>query len=373
MKLLYYVGTGSNKFGGLEKFNIRLFIKLLDEGVDIIVVYRRPIIDGPFKAFLNENHIPYRWLYDTFDIIGESKLTNASHLASIVKEEKPDLIHYNFANLYDIALTRFRNPFNHFRALYTAHCHVNLKNRYLRTVFKTLSPFVNKILCVSKAINDEFVQHLHSTKSLVLYLGVPENRFERENCRRKYGFSENEIIITNIAYHDPIKGVDILIKAADYLKNTLGINNFRVIQIGGSPLKEAAENLKNLLNSVNLGEHFEMWGLRDDVEEIMAATDIYCQPSRSEGIPLSLMEAGMAKVPVVATSVGGIPEVALDGKNAFLCESDNYKMIADRLKTLISDKSKRNQMGREGHKIASEKFNIDNQATSLIKIYKSIQ
>lgn len=116
-----------------------------------------------------------------------------------------------------------------------------------------------------------------------------------------------------------------------------------------------------------------MWGLRDDVESIMAATDVYCQPSRSEGIPLSLMEAGMASVPVVATRVGGIPEVAFNGENAFLCESEKYEEIGQRLNELISDSLKRERMGRKGRQITSEKFNIEKQAASLVEIYKEIK
>jgi glycosyltransferase involved in cell wall biosynthesis len=222
MKLLYYVGTGSNKFGGLEKFNIQLFKKLIAAHHEVVVVYRRPIIDGAFKNFLEECNIKYRWIYDSFAITGESKLTNAKRLASIVSEEKPDLIHYNFGNLYDIALTRFRNPLLHYKAIYTAHCHVNLKRRYLRMVFSALTPFVKKVLCVSNAITNEFSRHLKFAKAQTLYLGVPENTCNRDECRSLLGFSNDEFIICNIAYHDPIKGVDILIKAVDYLKSNSG-------------------------------------------------------------------------------------------------------------------------------------------------------
>lgn len=372
MKLLYYVGTGSNKFGGLEKFNIRLFKRLPAIGCDLIVVYRRPIVDGPFKSFLKENNIRYRWIYDSFAITGESKFANARRLAKIVAQEKPDLIHYNFGNLYDIAFTRLLNPFIRFRALYTAHCHVNLKNRYLRMVFGALSPFVRRILCVSEAIDREFKEYLHSKKSSALYLGVPDNTFDRQVCRKKYGFADDEIIIANIAYHDPIKGVDVLVRAADYLKTSLGVNNFRVIQIGGSPFKAAADNFKELLLRCNLGKNFEMWGLRDDVDEIMAATDIYCQPSRSEGIPLSLMEAGMACVPVVATRVGGIPEIAHDEINAILCNTEDYETIAKGLKRLIDSPELRLKMGNNGRVFSDRTFNIDKQADKLVKIYENL-
>lgn len=372
MKILYYVGTGSNKFGGLEKFNIQLFKRLLEDQHEVVVVYRRPIVDGSFKSFLDSNKIKYKWIFDSFAITGETKLTNAKRLAKIVKEEKPDLIHYNFGNLYDIALTRFRNPFLSVKAIYTAHCHTDLSRRYLRLVFGSLVPFVRKILCVSNAITNEFATHLKAPKAQTLYLGVPSNDCERNVCRRKLGFPDDTIIISNIAYHDPIKGVDILMKAVDYLKNQLGVTGFKVIQIGGSPFKCLANQLMQLFNLLDISDCFEMWGLRNDIEEIMAASDIYCQSSRSEGIPLSLMEAGMASTPIVATNVGGVSEVAFENVNALMSESEDYKALALNLQKLIKSSELRTKLGENGKKISTEKFEISTQANKLYEIYRSL-
>lgn len=372
MKLLYYVGTGSNKFGGLEKFNMRVFRRLKERGIGLVLVYRRPIVDGPFKAFLDQNGIKYRWLWDSFAIAGESKTTNARRLAKIVAAERPDLIHYNFGNLYDIALTRLRNPLLRYRAIYTAHCHTNLSNPYLRTVHGLIASFADRVLGVSQAITDDFDGHLKFARAQTLYLGVPQNGYTRADSRRKYGFADNEIIIVNIAYHDPIKGVDVLIRAAHHLLCNLGIDNFRVIQIGGSPFKESANALKAMPELQALGRHFEMWGLRDDVEQIMAGADIYCQPSRSEGIPLSIMEAGMAAVPVVAANVGGMAEAARHGQNAILCVKEDHTGIAASLRLLIEDPELRRQMGLAGKRIADKHFNIDSQADRLVEIYTQV-
>lgn len=366
---MYYVGTASNKFGGLEKFNIELFKKLLREGHEIIVVYRRPILEGPYKKYLDNNSIKYIFVNDSFEIEKESKLRNALQIANIIKHEKPELIHYNFANLYDIALARFLNPFRKYKAFYTAHCHINLRNKYLKSVFTLLSKFVDKIFCVSEAITKEFVENLDSTKATTLYLGVKDNKQNREENRIKLGFRNNEIIIANIAYHDPIKGVDVLIEAIKCLKNKLNAQNFRVIQIGGSPFKNRAQKIFDQLEKSNLGASFEMWGLRNDVDDIMSAIDIYCQPSRSEGIPLSIMEASISGIPVVATKVGGIAEVAKDKVNALLSVSEDYVSIANDLNTLINDTKLREKLGKNGQLIAKEYFDIDRQTEKLLGYY----
>lgn len=372
MKILYYVGTGSNKFGGLEKFNIQLFKKLLEDKHEVVVVYRRPIVDGLFKSFLDGNNIKYKWIFDSFAITCESKIANAKRLSKIVSEEKPDIIHYNFGNLYDIALTRFRNPSLSFKAIYTAHCHTDLSRQYLRLVFGSLVPFVRKILCVSNAIANEFATHLKTSKAQTLYLGVPSNNCDRKDCRNKLGFSDDKIMICNIAYHDPIKGVDILMKAVDYLKNQLGVTGFKVIQIGGSPFKGLANQLMQLYKSLDISDFFEMWGLRNNIEEILAASDIYCQSSRSEGIPLSLMEAGMASIPIVATNVGGVGEVAIENVNALMSENEDYMTLALNLQKLINSTELRKKLGENGKKISTEKFEISTQANKLYDIYKSL-
>lgn len=372
MKLLYYVGTGSNKFGGLEKFNIELFKILLKNGHEIVVVYRRPIVAGPFRSFLDEYDIKYGWLNDSFEIVNESKIRNAKKLACFIKKENPDLVHFNFGNIYDIVISKLLNPGVKYKAIYTSHCHPDLKNKYIKSVFGGISLFVKKILCVSRAIDTEFRERLRTKKAQCLYLGVYPNKYNREIERNKYGFKPEEVIICNIAYHDPVKGVDVLLKAADHLKRQLNTHNFRIIQIGGSPFKDSSDAIKSLFDKLNIEDNFEFWGLRNDIEKIMAASDIYCQPSRSEGIPLSIMEAGMAGLPVVATNVGGIPEAAYNNENALITKSEDFISIAINLKKLIDDSLLRKQMGLRGERIALNNFNIEKQSKRLHDIYISL-
>ncbi len=366
MKILYYVGTGSNKFGGLEKFNVSLFDKIIAAGDELILVYRRPISHEPFLQYLRKKDIKTYLIYGKSDIASESKWTASVRLAKIIHKEKPDLVHYNFGGV-------LLKPFRKFKAVYTIHCDPDLENsRYLKTIFGIYTSFCDYTLGVSKAIGRKLKNVLHLKNSETLYLGVPENKSDRNICRSEFKFNENEVIICNIAYHDSVKGVDVLIRAVDYLRHKLNISGFRVIQIGGAPFADEANNVKRVYDGCDIDDCFEFWGLRNDVEDIMAASDIYCQPSRSEGVPLSLMEAGMASLPIVATNVGGIPEVAIDGKNALLCQSEDYIAVANNLKKLILNQALRTEMGSEGFKIATAKFNIESQAELLYKRYHEI-
>lgn len=99
---------------------------------------------------------------------------------------------------------------------------------------------------------------------------------------------------------------------------------------------------------------------------------IYCQSSRSEGIPLSMMEASMASLPIVATNVGGVGEVAKNYTNALLCKSEDYKALANNLFQLINSPSQRNGFGKEGRDIALNEFEISSQASRLCSIYLSL-
>lgn len=366
MKILYYVGTGSNKFGGFEKFNIALFNIILNVGDDLVVVYRRPISNEPFDTYLKDKQVKTYYIYEKSDIASESKWTTSVRLSRIISKETPDLVHYNFGGV-------LLNPFRKFKAVWTIHCDPDLESsRYLRTLYGIYTSFCDYTLGVSKAIGNQFRNILHRANSATLYLGVPENHSDRESCREKFGFNDGEVVICNIAYHDRIKGVDVLINAINYLKNEIGVRGFRVIQVGGAPFSNEANLLKETYDKSDISDCFEFWGLRNDVEDIMVASDIYCQPSRSAGIPLSIMEAGMASLPIVATNVGGIPEVARDSQNAILCEKEDYKAIAQALRTLIENPEMRIEMGRKGYEISSSNFNRDRQAQRLYDLYYAL-
>lgn len=374
MKILYYVGTGSNKFGGLEKFNVELIrqLKTQSDNMEIAMAYKRPISCCEFSDSLAKANVSTYILYDSFNLHKHSLIRTAMRLRSVIKKEKPDIIHFNFGSSVELAVVKFLTGFKKIKIIYTEHCHIQIDTRRKYLVYKLVCACSVRILCVSEAITRSLRNGIRSRKLQTLYLGVPDCRHPKELCRKKLGLPDDEVIICNIAYHDRVKGVDILIKAVDYLKNKLGQTGFKVLQIGGAPFEGISNELRELLVRADVSDVMEFWGLRNDVDAILSASDIYCQPSRSEGIPLSNMEASMAEVPIVATNVGGIPEAAHVNENALLSESEDYISIAKDLQKLINEPLLRREMGKRGREIAIHNFSIDRQVARLVEIYKGI-
>ena len=108
----------------------------------------------------------------------------------------------------------------------------------------------------------------------------------------------------------------------------------------------------------------------DKVREYLTEIDVYALVSGIDMSPLTLQEAQLMRKPVVATNVGGIPELMKDGETGFLVEKGNADELVDRLSLLINDKQKRKTMGEAGRKFIDENFNWNKIAKDFIKIIR---
>lgn len=347
-------------------------LEITDSGIELAVAYKRPVSCKEFADFLHKKRINTYILYDSFDLSRNNLFRTAKEFLRIFRTERPNVIHMNFGNSIEMLAIRLLTLFRGVKIIRTEHCQVSIdsKRRYL--VYKLINALSSRILCVSQAITRSINDGIGSHKAQTLYLGVPDRRYDKTESRQKLNLPLDKVIICNIAYHDRVKGVDVLIRVIDYLKNTLGQTDFMVLQIGGAPFKEQASELQELLGKTDLSDAIEFWGIRNDIDVILSAADIYCQPSRSEGIPLSIMEASIAGLPIVATNVGGIPEAAREGINALLSDSEDYVSIAENLQKLIIDPARRAEMGRKGREFALQDFAIECQAARLLAIYKQL-
>ena len=98
--------------------------------------------------------------------------------------------------------------------------------------------------------------------------------------------------------------------------------------------------------------------------------DIYVLPSYAEGLPMSILEAASYGLPIVATRVGGIPEIIDDGVNGFLIDPGDKGALTDRLLRLIENPELRSQMGRAAYQKVKEKFDVDTVVKQLDSLYQ---
>jgi glycosyltransferase involved in cell wall biosynthesis len=130
---------------------------------------------------------------------------------------------------------------------------------------------------------------------------------------------------------------------------------FRARIVGDGPERE---RLEAELRVLELDSAVELLGERNDVSELLSAADVFVLSSRSEGLPLSIVEAMAAGLPVVAASVGGVPELVVDGETGFLIPPADEAALASALERLVADADLRRRMGAAGRARAEALFDL---------------
>ncbi|MEM1964379.1 MAG: glycosyltransferase [Candidatus Caldarchaeum sp.] len=135
---------------------------------------------------------------------------------------------------------------------------------------------------------------------------------------------------------------------------------------------ELMEPMRALARELQIEDRVRFWGIRSDVAAILNASDIFVLPSRWEGLPLSLMEAMAAGLPVVATAVGGVPEIVEHGVSGFLVPNEDEAALVEALQRLIDTPELRRAMGARARARAQERFDARAMTRAYEALYESI-
>jgi glycosyltransferase involved in cell wall biosynthesis len=154
-----------------------------------------------------------------------------------------------------------------------------------------------------------------------------------------------------------------------YLSLTaLGDKN-RLLVVGDGQLRA---KLEDLAFSLGISKRVIFAGLRDDIPDLMRAMDIFVLSSLSEGISLTLLEAMACCLPLVATEVGGNPEVVINGETGYLVPPRNPEEMAKKLLLLINNEKLRRQMGEKGRERVIRNFGIKETTRKYEELYNSV-
>ena len=139
------------------------------------------------------------------------------------------------------------------------------------------------------------------------------------------------------------------------------------LAIAGRGEEEAA--LSELAGELGLSRRIHLLGYRSDIADVLAAADVFVMPSLSEGLPLALLEAMFAAKPVVASDVGGIPEVVRAGQEALLVPPGNAEALEKAIETVLSDSSLRDALGAAARRRVEARYTVAAMTDAYEELY----
>jgi glycosyltransferase involved in cell wall biosynthesis len=164
-----------------------------------------------------------------------------------------------------------------------------------------------------------------------------------------------------------VKGHMVLLQALAEL-HSAGLPERWHLAIAGRGSEEGA--LRAFIRSAGLDGRVTLLGYREDIPNLLAAADLWVMPSLSEGLPLALVEAMFARKPIVASGVGGIPEVVTSGEQALLVPPSDPGALARASRRLLSDRPFALTLGAAAEQLARERFGVDRMADAYETLYR---
>lgn len=300
-------------------------------------------------------------------------------LQKIIWKLNPDIVHTrNLAALEMQALTILtlgtkRVHGEHGRDIYD----LDGKNKRYNQFRKFMSLFVHQYTVVSKDLEKwlNTTVNIPSNKIKQIYNGVDVSKFHPAKLKTLQLLPDNHhvegaIIVGTVGRIAEVKDQSTLLKAFNVLiKNNPQLSHrLRLIIIGDGPLYNL---LRDEVSSLNLVDNVWLPGDRNDIPELLRLMDIFVLPSLNEGISNSVLEAMATGLPVIATKVGGNPEL-VDEKTGCLVTVGDYNGLASALNDLVNDQEKMNAMGSAGFEKIQNKFDWDRTVANYLKIYDEL-
>ncbi len=240
-----------------------------------------------------------------------------------------------------------------------------------RFVDRLTSRWASAITCSSDAILRLVGSEVGGEKQKywTIHNGVDIDRFSglKSYSRGELGLSETLPIIGAVSRMDePTKGLGTLIHAMARINKQSSHGMCQLLLVGDGP---AYKQLSELVAKLGLSECVVFLGMRRDIERILPLLDIFVMPSLSEGFGVAIVEAMAAGRPVVATAVGGIPEVVIHGETGLLVQPNDHQALAEAIEDLLRRPDYARALGIKGQHRAREKFSVERAVKRHEELY----
>ena len=248
----------------------------------------------------------------------------------------------------------------------------NGTNRRRNRARRLLSVLVDRMAAVSDQLGRWLVEEvgIRETKVSVLKNGVDAEKFERCNdraaLRERHGYAPEDIVVGTVGRLAAVKNQAALLEALGELLPVHG--NIRVAIVGDGPERPA---LVQQIRSRGLDRTAALLGNRDDVSDLLSMFDVFVLSSIGEGLCNTILEAMAVGLPVVATAVGGNPELVEDGVTGLLVPAADAGALARAVERYAIDEQLRRDHGTAGRRRVLQQFTLDRMVERYVALYES--
>lgn len=359
--------------GGAERLTLAILERFDRARFDLRVCALQERGGNPMAREIEKTGIPV-------DLLGIPHLRHPANLFKVLRylrEHHPALLHLQLE--FSVILGSLAARLRGIPAVATLHTLDNPQERraywrYRLSLF-ALKHWCNRVIAVSESTRQHHLRDGNITpkKIITLYNGIDLSAFEErppafcQEKRRELGLKPNSVVAVTVAVLREPKGIQYMLQAMSELRERHPNLQYLVVGEGeyGPALRQQAEGLQ-------LGERVVFAGQRKDIPEILSACDFFVLPTLTEALPTVLMEAMAARKAILASDVGGVPEMVEDGRNGKLLPPGDVPALIAACGELAENPSLRAAWGQAGRQICEEKFNIEQQIHALETLYNSL-
>jgi len=307
----------------------------------------------------------------------------AVRLARIIREQRPHILHTHTAKAGAIGRVaallagRARPPV----IVHTFHGHVlrgyfgRRRSWFFRRLERRLARSTDVLVAVSPEVRDDLVALgvAPEEKFVVIRLGIEldqriaDSAAERTGTRRLLGVADDRFVVGWIGRMTGVKRPDDVLRAFKLVRDH-GIDAC-LCMVGDGPERDRVEQLAHQLGIVR---HCLFPGYQEEISPFFGAFDVFMLPSANEGTPVTAIEALASGCPVVATRVGGVPDVVRDGEDGFLVEPGDVLALADRIVRLAADPSLRGRLGAAGRERVVPRYGVGRLIGDVDGLYREL-
>lgn len=295
----------------------------------------------------------------------------------LLRQLRPSLVHtYNLATLDTAPIARLTGS----RVVHAEHGWmverdaVPAKYVYLR---RLISPFIDRFVAVAEDLKSwlKDTVHLSPARLACIPNGVDASKFSGApelgvSMRRRMGVPADAFVVGTVARLDPVKAQARLIEAIDRLaKESEGARAVRLYIVGEGPERY---RLEILIREKGLEDVVILTGERTDVPELMSMFDVFALPSHNEGMSIAILEAMASGLPVIATRVGGTPELVDAGTTGCLIEVDDVDGLATAFMLYRDDAVMARSQGEAGRARVRARFSLDAMTAQYMQLYDHV-